>query len=212
MSATDSVRNDQSSAHAKNTLRRHLDDARKAMLRKLDGLSEYDIRRPMTAHGTNLLGLIKHLTGCEIGYFGYVFDRPFTDSPAWLRTDDGEPTRDMWATADESRHDIVDLYRRACAHSDTTIEALDLESRGEIPTWPELQRSVTLHDILVHMLSETARHAGHADIVREMIDKAAGLHGDGDGLPNAETEYWPRLRARIESEAREAGAGATETA
>lgn len=196
-----------SSAHAKNTLRRHLDDARKVMLWKLDGLSEYDVRRPLTAHGTNLLGLVKHLTGCEIGYFGFVFGRPFAEPPAWLTTADAEPTRDMWATPEESRDHIVDLYRRACAHSNTTIESLDLESQGEVPTWPVQQRSVTLHDILVHMLSETARHAGHADIVRELIDEAAGLRIDGDGLPHADPEYWSRLRARIESAAREAGIG-----
>jgi hypothetical protein len=195
-----------SSAHAKTTLHRHLDDARNAMLWKLDGLSEYDVRRPLTAHGTNLLGLVKHLIGCEIGYFGYVFNRPFPQPPAWLTADEGEPTRDMWATAEESRPDIVDLYRRACAHSNTTIESLDLESQGDVPTWPEQQRSVTLHDILVHMLAETARHAGHADIVRELIDEAAGLRVDGDGLPEVDTEHWPRLRARIESAAREADA------
>ena len=195
-----------SSEHAKTTLSRHLDDARQAMLWKLEGLSEYDIRRPLTAHGTNLLGLVKHLIGCEIGYFGYVFNRPFPQPPPWLAADEGGPTRDMWATAEESRHDIVDLYRRACAHSNTTIEALDLEAQGNVPTWPEHLRAVTLHDILVHMLAETARHAGHADIVRELIDEAAGLHLDGDGLPEADAEYWPRLRTRIEFAAREADA------
>lgn len=174
------------------------------MLGKLDGLSEYDIRRPLTAHGTNLLGLIKHLTGCEIGYFGYVFARPFPDPPLWLIEEDGDPTRDMWATADEARRDIVGLYRRACAHSNMTIAALDLEAQGDIPTWPEQRRRVTLHDVLVHMLSETARHAGHADIVRELIDGSAGLHVDRTGLPDADPLYWPRLRQQIEDSARSA--------
>ena len=61
---------------------------------------------------------------------------------------------------------------------------------------------VTLHDVLVHMLSETARHAGHADIVRELIDEAAGLHADRQGLPDTDVEYWPRLRQRIDHAAR----------
>lgn len=191
-----------SSARAKDTLRRYLDDARQAMLWKLDGLSEYDARRPLTARGTNLLGLVKHLAGCEIGYFGDVFGRPFPQPPAWLTTHEGEPTRDMWATADESRHDIVDLYRRACAHANATIDELDLEARGDVPSWPEHRRSVTLHDVLVHMLSETARHAGHADIVRELIDETAGLHADCRGLPDTDVEYWPRLRQRIDHAAR----------
>lgn len=193
-----------SSNEAKDTLLRYLDDAREAMLWKLDGLSEYDIRRPLTAHGTNLLGLVKHLAGCEIGYFGYVFSRPITEPPAWLVEEDGDPTRDMWATADESRRDIIGLYRRACAHSNVTIAALDLEARGEVPTWPAQRRRVTLHDVLVHMLSETARHAGHADVVRELIDEAAGLHADRRGLPDADPQYWFRLRQQIENSARQA--------
>lgn len=58
-------------------LHRCLREAREALVWKLDGLSEYDMRRPLTFHGTNLLGLVKHLSGCEIGYFGWVFDRSF---------------------------------------------------------------------------------------------------------------------------------------
>lgn len=192
-----------SSGEAKAVLRRYLDDARAAMLWKLDGLTEYDIRRPLTAHGTNLLGLIKHLSGCEIGYFGYVFDRPFPEPPAWLVDEDGDPTRDMWAAADETRRDITSIYRRACEHSNATIAALDLEALGEIPTWPEDRRRVTLHEVLVHMLSETARHAGHADIVRELIDGAAGLHAGRPNLPDSGAQYWPQLRRRIEDAARQ---------
>jgi hypothetical protein len=192
------------SSQAKATLLRYLDDAREAMLWKLDGVSEYDVRRPMTPHGTNLLGLVKHLSGCEMGYFGYVFSRPFPQPPAWLTSEDDDPTRDMWATAEESRLDVVNLHRRACAHSNATIEALDLEERGEVPGWPERRRTVTPHDIMVHMLSETARHAGHADIVRESIDEAAGLHADSRGLPDTDEQYWGQLRQRIERAARRA--------
>lgn len=192
-----------SPAHAKDTLHQHLDDARRAILWKLEGLSEYDVRRPLTAHGTNLLGLVKHLAGCEIGYFGEVFGRPYPDPPAWW-TNEGEPARDMWATAEESRTDIIELYQHACAHSDTTIDTLDLDARGTVAPWPENRRSVTLHDILTHMLAETARHAGHADIVRELIDGNAGLHTDRSGLPDATVEHWQQLRSRIEDEARQA--------
>ena len=61
----------------KATLVRYLQQARDAMLWKLDGLGEYDIRRPLTPTGTNLLGLVKHLAGVESGYFGATFGRPF---------------------------------------------------------------------------------------------------------------------------------------
>ncbi|RAU90539.1 hypothetical protein DQP58_23045 [Mycobacterium colombiense] len=187
----------------KDDLHRELRDARAAVVWKLDGLSEYDIRRPMTPHGTNLLGLVKHLTGCEMGYFGEVFGRPFPRPPLWL-SDAAEPTVDMWAAPDESRGDIVDLYRRACAHSDRTIAALGLEHPGVVPGWPEDRRSVTLGRILVHMLAETARHAGHADIVRELIDNRAGSHPGRSGLPDVDGPYWVALHERIERAARQA--------
>ena len=71
----------------------------------------------------------------------------------------------MWATADESRDEIIDLYHRAWAHSDATIEALDLADVGHVPWWPEGRNDPTLHRVLVHMIAETHRHAGHVDIV-----------------------------------------------
>src|SRR5579863_632271 len=107
-------------------LHRYLQAAREAVVWKLDGLSEYDARRPMTPTGTNLLGLIKHLANVEIGYFGDTFSRPFHGLLPWPEVlgPDGEPdpNADLWATPDESRKQIVDLYRAACAHSDVTIE------------------------------------------------------------------------------------------
>jgi hypothetical protein len=102
------------------------------------------------------------------------------------------------------------LYRRACLHSDHTIEALSLDDRGLISAWPEHRRSVTLHDVLVHMLAETTRHAGHADIVRELIDNATGLSSGGQRPPAADDpDFWPRIHDRIEYAAREADAHAS---
>jgi hypothetical protein len=150
----------------KSDLRRYLQLARDAMVWKVDGLSEYDIRRPLTPTGTNLLGLIKHLTGGEIGYFGDTFGRPLAGPPPW--TDDEllerEPMADMWATADESRDYIVGWYRKAWAHADKTFDALELDAIGHVPWWPGEHSEVDLHRILVHMIAETHRHAGHADI------------------------------------------------
>lgn len=182
----------------KDILHRYLDEAREALRWKLDGLSEYDVRRPLTPHGTNLLGLVKHLSGCEMGYFGAVFGRPFPDPPAWLSSD--VPDVDMWATPDESRECIVDLYRRACAHADETIRTRDLDAVGEVPPWPPERRRVTLHQILVHMIAETSRHAGHADIVRELVDGSTGrLPGERQ---TADPAYWSRLHRCIEDSAR----------
>lgn len=191
---------------AKSDLHRYLNSARDAVLWKLDGLSEYDIRRPLTATGTNLLGLVKHLAGCEIGYFGDSFGRPFPEELPWLRQD-AEPNADMWATPEESREDVVGLYRRVRAHSDATIEALELTSPGRVPWWSAKGRDVTLHLILVHMIAESHRHAGHADIVRELVDGAVGVQAGNDNMAPGDRAWWEGHRERLERVAREADGG-----
>jgi uncharacterized damage-inducible protein DinB len=190
---------------AKAELQRYLQAGRDALLWKLEGLSEYDVRRPMTPTGTNLLGLVKHLAYIELGYFGDTFGRPFPGPRPWLE-EDVDPTADLWATAEESREHIVALYRRAWQHADATIDELGLDSEGEVPWWSPASRQVTLHRILVHVIAETHRHAGHADIVRESIDGAVGLRPDNDNLPTADEAWWRSYRERLEQVAREAGA------
>ncbi|TVT28660.1 DinB family protein [Amycolatopsis rhizosphaerae] len=188
----------------KTDLHRYLRAAREALLWKLDGLSEYDVRRPLTPTGTNLLGLVKHAASTELGYFGLVFGRPFDQPLPWLG-EDAEPNADLWATADESRAEIIGLYRRAWAHADATIAALALDATGQVPWWPVDRREVTLHRILVHMIAETHRHAGHADVVRELIDGAAGMQKGNDNLPPGDQAWWDDYRDRLERVAREAG-------
>ena len=185
----------------KGDLQRYLQSGRDAILWKLDGLSEYDVRRPLVPTGTNLLGLVKHLAGVEAGYFGRTFDRPFAESLPWAE-DDAEPNSDLWATAEESREQIVDLYRRVWAHSDATIAALPLDSTGHVPWWPVEREEVTLHQILTHVIAETHRHAGHADIVRELIDGAAGLRKGNENLPDSDAQWWSAYRTRVEESAR----------
>jgi len=185
-------------------LHRYLQIGRDALLWKLDALSEYSARRPMTPTGTNLLGLVKHVASVEAGYLGDVFGRPFPEALPWF--DEGaEANADMWATAEESREQIVSLYRRVWANSDGTIEALELGSVGRVPWWPEDRREVTLHRVLLHMIAETHRHAGHADIVRETIDGSAGLRADNDNLADGDAAWWAAYRNRVEAAARAAG-------
>ncbi|MFE9611207.1 DinB family protein [Streptomyces sp. NPDC006012] len=191
-------------------LHRYLQEAREALLWKLDGLSEYDVRRPLTPTGTNLLGLVKHVAGVELGYLGDVFGRPYFDKeppPRWWYTENAEANADMWATADEPRAQIVELYRRAWEHSDRTIEELALDATGRVPWWPEERREVTLHHIVVRVIAETHRHAGHADIVRELIDGSVGELTGKDGMPSGEREWWENYRSRVERAARQAGNG-----
>ena len=190
----------------KSELHDYLQRGRDALLWKLDGLSEYDIRRPMTPTGTNLLGIVKHVASVESGYLGDTFGRPPDLELPWL-DDTAEPNADMWATAQESRDQIVGMYRQVWAHSDATIEALPLDAVGRVPWWPPERAEATLHRILVHMISETDRHAGHADIVRELIDGARGHRPDSDNLPGVDDNWWPTYVARLEQAARDAQAG-----
>jgi hypothetical protein len=188
----------------KTDLQRYLQVGREALLWKLEGLSEYDVRRPLVRTGTNLLGLVKHAAGVEAGYFGLVFDRPFPEPMPWM-SEEAEPNADLWATASESREGVESLYRRVWAHADATIDGLGLDAVGRVPWWPEGRDLVTLHLILVHVATEIHRHAGHADIVRELIDGAAGLRAGNDNLPDGDDAWWTAHRDRLERVAREVG-------
>jgi hypothetical protein len=185
-------------------LRRYLQDAREALLWKLDGLSEYDVRRPMVPTGTNLLGLIKHLASAELGWFGDTFGRPSADKLPW---DESDPNSDMFAAPHESREFITGQYRRAWAHADATIDALTLDAIGHVPWWPPGRNEVTLHHILIRAIAETYQHAGHADIIRELIDGAAGRTAERSNLPSDDPAWWRTYRDRVERAAQEAARG-----
>ncbi|WP_329002860.1 DinB family protein [Kribbella sp. NBC_00709] len=153
----------------KDELLKAMQGSRAVMLAKLDRLSEYDRRRPLVPSGTNLLGLVKHLAGMEYGYLGEAFDRPPIERPSWFR-DDPFTEIDMWATPDESSEYVVGVYQQACAHSDLTVAELELNSPGHVAHWAEGHQETTLGVLLIRMVNETAQHAGHADIIRELID------------------------------------------
>jgi Protein of unknown function (DUF664) len=186
---------------AKEYLHGDVREMRQTMLWKLEGLSEYDARRPLTDTGTNLLGLIKHLTVSEAWYFGDVFGRPFPGQ--WPRWDDPAGHLDqMWAAADESRAEIVGLYRQAWSHSDTRIVALAIDAPGHVPWWP--RPDVMLFNILVHMLTEISRHAGQADILREQLDGTVGFAADSTAEHGRDAAFWARHRAKVEHAAQAA--------
>lgn len=189
------------------TLVHYLQTLRDALLWKLEGASDYDQRRPLTGTGTNLLGLVKHLAHVELGYFGDAFGRP-AGVPHPADEPGGDDNADLWVTPEETRSDVVGLYKRAWAHAAETFDALDLDARGRVPWWPEATDEVTLHQVLVHVVVDTARHLGHADILREQLDGAVGLRSDVDNLP---ADYdWVSHHARVEHAARQAGGGGLE--
>jgi hypothetical protein len=185
---------------AKQYLHDDLRWVRQSLVSKLDGLSEYDVRRPLTRTGTNLLGLIKHLTLSEARYFGEIFGRPFPsalpqfDDPGYANHDH------LWVTERESRADITSGYERACRHADATIDALPIDAPGHVPWWPRPE--VKLFNVMVHVLTESNRHAGHADILREQLDGGT----DAGPATNHGDAFWDAHRSKIEQAAREADA------
>ncbi|MGW7055269.1 DinB family protein [Streptomyces sp. NPDC054887] len=151
----------------KESLRAALDRHRDAVLWKLDGLDEEQARRPMTPSGTSLLGLVKHLASVEYGWFCTTFGRP--GEPLWFDPFKGE---DMVVADGESTADIVAFYGRARAAADRAVDELGLDTPGT--SWSG--NTVSLRWVLIHMLEDTVRHAGHMDILRELIDGATGDH------------------------------------
>ncbi|MBT2213767.1 DinB family protein [Actinomadura sp. NEAU-AAG7] len=152
----------------KESLRVALDRHRDAVLWKLRGLDEESARRPMTPSGTSVLGLTKHLAAVEYSWFCETFGRETEPLPL----DDDDPDADLRVEPDETIAGIVAFYGRARAASDRVIEELDLEDTGT--AWHGA--TVSLRWVLIHLVEETARHAGHVDILRELIDGAVGDH------------------------------------
>jgi hypothetical protein len=176
-------------------LQHYLQQSRDSLLRALDDLSEYDARRPVMPSGTNLLGLVKHLAGIEASYLGDCLGRPAPFDLPWVRDGSIWDSADLWATADQSRDYIVDLYRAAWAHSDSAIAELPLGSPATVSWWPEERRATTFGHLLIRVVAEAAQHAGHADIIREAIDGRGGRDSDsiGDAL------WWGNYVARIQA-------------
>lgn len=163
-----------STPNLKESMHNYLRRARTGMATRIDDLSEYDRRRPMTPTGTNLLGLVKHLTFYESYYLGGVFGREPEWTLPWIEDDSIWHGADMWAAAGESTEYLLGLYEAACAHADATIAALELDASATVPWWNEAKRDTTLGVLMTHMIAETCQHLGHADIIREQIDGRTG--------------------------------------
>lgn len=177
-------------------LRRYLQESRDNVISSLEGLSEYDARRPLTPTGTSLLGLVKHLVGIDLSYLGDCVGRPAPVTLPWVADGSIWDGADMWAKAEESREELIGYYTTAWAHSDESIATLPLDSPGHVTWWPEGKRDTTFGSLLVRVVAETAQHAGHCDIVREMIDGHAGSN-TGEVV----TGSWPSYVAQVQAAA-----------
>lgn len=181
----------------------YLQSCRAQVTKCLDGLSEYEVRRPMTPTGTSLLGTVKHLIGIEAGYLGLSVGRPFDEPLEWITRADAGPNDDMWAAADESREELLRLYAAAAAHSDDNLTMLPPDTPAVVPWWPEPRRHTTVAALMLRVLKDTAMHAGQAQILRELIDGQAGSDRDAIG----DATWWAAHRNRLEDIARAADPG-----
>lgn len=183
----------------KAVLQRYLQQTRDALVWKLEGLGERDVRLPRTPTGTNLLGLVRHCAYVEIAYFGPTFGREWPDPavPGYVTDEQGDadPQADWWVPAEISTGELLDFYRSVWEFADATIDALPLAAEGRVPWWPEERATVTLQLVIVHVIADLARHAGHADVLREGIDGAAGLRTDVSNLP--EGQDWTAYVAHL---------------
>jgi Protein of unknown function (DUF664) len=157
-----------SASGEREVLEAFLDMYRDIVVGKVKGVPADAARRRLVPSATTLAGLVRHLTSVEREWFGSVLDqRPASEVGVFV-ADDG------WEV--ESSQDVEDLvadYRRACAQSRRVASRFILDDTVPMP---RLGR-VSLRWIYVHMIEETARHAGHADILREQSDGATGFDG-----------------------------------
>jgi len=150
-------------AAERETLTQQLDFHRATLIHKLDGLADEPLRRPMTASGLSLLGLVKHLAETEHGWFLKIY--------AGLPEPDlYPPDTEFHAGAGETADAIVGQYLRTCERARAVVAAGGLDDVVRTPWGAE----VNLRAIVVHMIQETARHNGHADIIREALDGTTG--------------------------------------
>jgi hypothetical protein len=178
-------------------LRHYLQQSRDSVVRSLDGLSEYDARRPLAPSGTNLLGVVKHLVGVELSYLGSCVGRTPPVTLPWEEDGSIWESGDMWATPDQSREYILDLYRTAWRHGDESLAALPLDAPGHVTWWAEGRRDTTFGHLVVRVLEDTAHHAGHCDLVRELIDGRGG----SDSADIGDEEWWTAYVAKIQAAA-----------
>lgn len=181
----------------KTALHHYLQGVRDDLVWKLDGLSEREARLPRTATGNNLLGVVKHCLNVEAGYFGPTFGREFPASEELvaMQAFDTDPQADWYATEGETKDGLIDLYRRVWVFADRTIEGLPLDAPGQVPWWRPGSQDVTLQRILVHVICDLARHAGHADIMREQHDGAVGWQRENTNIPD--DHDWPAYVTKL---------------
>lgn len=151
----------------KESLHAALERHRDAIMWKIDGLDDEQLRRRVLPSGLSPIGLLKHLGAVEYGWFCATFGRPHEPLPF-----DDDPDADLTVADDESCADIVAFYERARTAANDAVDDIDLDATGT--AW--FGDEVSMRWVMIHMLEELARHAGHMDVMRELIDGRTGDH------------------------------------
>jgi uncharacterized damage-inducible protein DinB len=181
----------------KTALHNYLQATREDLIWKLDGLSEREARLPRTATGNNLLGVLKHCLNVEAGYFGPTFGRDFPtpEELVPMQAFEEDPQADWYAREEETKDGLIDLYRRVGVFADQTIEQLPLDAPGRVSWWRPGGQAVTLQRIIIHVTCDLARHAGHADLMREQHDGSIGWQRENTNIPH---DYdWPAYVTKL---------------
>lgn len=183
----------------KDVLEHYLRRAHRSVHRTIDGVSEYDLRRPLTPTGTNLLGVVKHLATVE---HGYLVTLPGRTSPAaevitWDDEESMTDNADLWVERDMSSESVISLYDQVEVASLASMRELPLDTPVTVPWWRPDARDTTLGLLAVHVIAETAQHAGQLDILREQLDGATA-ESSGDGR---DTTWWRAYVDKISAEA-----------
>ncbi|MCW4466475.1 DinB family protein [Glutamicibacter sp. MNS18] len=186
--------NDEASRKAR--LRRYLDSARDAVLWKAEGLGEAQLRRPLVPSGTSILGVINHLAFTEFGYFSYCMSRPVDNDRAARLFASEDPMADFVVEAGFSGAEVLRFYREAITASDAAFDELPLDAPAHVEWWGE-NGHTTLEHLMLHMCTETARHAGHLDLLRELLDGRTGMYRQNDNLPDYSPEQWQEHYDRV---------------
>lgn len=152
----------------KESLQASLNRHRDAVVWKLQGLGDTELRRAMLPSGNTLLGLIKHLATWEYIWICRTFGHPTEQLPI----DEGDDYADVRIDPGDSTAGIVAFYSRSRAAADEVIGGVDLDEAGTTM----FGDTVSLRWAVIHILEDTARHAGHIDVMRELIDGMVGDH------------------------------------
>jgi hypothetical protein len=155
----------------KDVLEGYMDHYRRTLVEIVRGVSDEDLRRPLTPSGLTLLGLVKHLALVERWWFG----QHVAGDPEFTKWDPADPNADFRVEPDETTQQIIDLYEESCEHSRQVIASASLDD--EIKK-TDARHRYNVRWVLMNMIVETARHCGHADILRERIDGKTGTGYD----------------------------------